>query len=1394
MGGYVKRFSLILFITFLSFSSFSQWIKEGTASGNINDLKKGQNSSYVYLGIDGGFISYLPSSEAFSDNSLNLPSGSILKFDELFDSSNNRRYFAVLSENGVYVRNSSMSKFLWANPRGIIDSSENPTDYLNLKGIAITKDSTNKYAIYLGMKDYGIFKKLFCNNINNWCPEILFYDDAEDDSPWEITGIFHRDRCRKVSGNYSFKAGANDYPTCTAYYPAYSSGTLTLGTQINLGSSGHGYYLKFWEYYDTNTNDYCTVQISTDNGSTWQTIDSYYGDGKKWQQKSYSLEAFSGYIKIRFTFGDSFLSGTGEGWYIDDIEITRESVWERLNPQIPNLDITDLYYYNASAGNKLFVTTAGGIYRYDSNSWTLVSPGYKFLSIDGPPYNTNGYIIAGSEGYGVYSTSNPLSIFTSWCGTTPPPSGNFVSVSVDSINPLEGPFSAITENKFYKLKPSCSPAYEEYRADFEQKGLSVLSDCNNPTRPSFYVGTKGLGLFKLNCNDYQEEKLPMGNEGDINPSYIPNKNVTKISISKDLEPVFFASSLSDGLFKSLYKYNGKDYYVRYFFDSSIKGIQRGTAIAISPLYDESASVSTKKLYVFLGTDGKGIFRSVDGGGTWTKYSFGYKVVDMAISPNFLSDNKVYLLTENGQVYYTTNNGSSWVEDTSFPSTPKKGYDIEISPNFASDNTIFVATSLGLYKYSTNGWQLKFSRYPVLSVTLAPLYHNISGSDLESSTVIIGTRDGGIWHSFNKGEEGWTQVPNYTNSTVPLIKLHPEGDAYSISGEDLYSIFLINELNSTNNGVYSLKYLSTGWSISKISNMYRISDIAFHPYFKRTGEIREVYLGTSNDKIYIGSYPTFSWEKALGFNSTPPYVFSVLEDPDFTGIKLAGTKGYGPIISFNKGLSYYPFGSLRYNNYVLHTVPSVAITNNVSTHKVLMASSDDEIQGPYGIYYLTYPVTNPYWYRAYLCLPPNDCSSPPTNYSQTNFNGDLIKEIRYTNLGTDIEASDFNLGPIISDPNMGGNYGVYWQVDSPSPNMPENICDITYPISLSPGRGTKSAFIWGVSGLSHGFRSTVAGAYKWTLTEGWSIRNGSGSFSLPSADWRAVYSLSENEVIVGARDGYGVFKTEDGGLKWINASEGLDSTSFKVNAFTSFGSYIFAAIEESSEGLEDGGVYMSDCQGRGYAWVPFSDGLFCTSNYDLSMGSVITTGSTCDGIYHRENIYYTGTPTSYFIHKRENPWNEREVHFYDKSAGLCTSNCITCPNAQWDWSCNDGFFSNFQNPTHIFSNSGSFYCYLNINNGYYSDSFDTSIYIPEILTLKIQKNGDLPRLYWERISGDESLVYKYKVYRSTDPQGSSISNLITITPADPLYCNSTHCWFTDTEATGSVYYYRIFTQD
>ncbi|MEM8963844.1 MAG: M14 family zinc carboxypeptidase [Acidobacteriota bacterium] len=129
------------------------------------------------------------------------------------------------------------------------------------------------------------------------------------ENPWEITSETANSPTRAWSdspgGNYENNIDIS-----------LMSPVLDLTDYTNLE-------LEFWHNYDLeNGFDFGFVELSTNGGTTWQTLASYT-DTSDWQSVSLPLDlsdAPTNQIRLRFRL-DSDFTETRDGWYVDDIVI-----------------------------------------------------------------------------------------------------------------------------------------------------------------------------------------------------------------------------------------------------------------------------------------------------------------------------------------------------------------------------------------------------------------------------------------------------------------------------------------------------------------------------------------------------------------------------------------------------------------------------------------------------------------------------------------------------------------------------------------------------------------------------------------------------------------------------------------------------------------------------------------------------------------------------------------------------------------------------------------------------------------------------------------------------------------------------------------------------------------
>lgn len=177
--------------------------------------------------------------------------------------------------------------------------------------------------------------------------ETIFYDDFEQDKGWSLTGEWQRAVPQGLGGlqpNQSNTSGPADADHAV-------SGTRILGTDVTgLGTYPGNYEpmlpplayvattpeistdfyadvrLSFQRWLNVHLFDHASIDISTDNGSTWTTIwdNQQVQNTSAWSQISYIVPRANRKpsVRFRFTLGETGGTNLQSGWNIDNLVVT----------------------------------------------------------------------------------------------------------------------------------------------------------------------------------------------------------------------------------------------------------------------------------------------------------------------------------------------------------------------------------------------------------------------------------------------------------------------------------------------------------------------------------------------------------------------------------------------------------------------------------------------------------------------------------------------------------------------------------------------------------------------------------------------------------------------------------------------------------------------------------------------------------------------------------------------------------------------------------------------------------------------------------------------------------------------------------------------------------------
>ncbi|NEP18647.1 MAG: hypothetical protein F6J97_17380 [Leptolyngbya sp. SIO4C1] len=203
--------------------------------------------------------------------------------------------------------------------------------------------------------------------------------------------------------------------------------------------------------------------------------------------------------------------------------------------------------------------------------------------------------------------------------------------------------------------------------------------------------------------------------------------------------------------------------------------ERALTLVPSPSYASDRTL-------FLGTQKGRIYRSTDGGRSYDpvgqiEAQAGNESPYLVISPNFAADQTLYMTGPAG-VYQTTDAGQTWQPVTDAAQFQTKGsFRLAISPDYAQDQMLLLATSAGLYQTVDAGrsWQAVTG----LAAEAAPYVEAvaISPNYAVDQTFFVSLRGQGLMKTTDRGQTfepvgdatlPFAIVTNFEAATMPLV--------------------------------------------------------------------------------------------------------------------------------------------------------------------------------------------------------------------------------------------------------------------------------------------------------------------------------------------------------------------------------------------------------------------------------------------------------------------------------------------------------------------------------------------------------------------------------------------------------------------------------------------------
>src|SRR6266540_1768020 len=251
--------------------------------------------------------------------------------------------------------------------------------------------------------------------------------------------------------------------------------------------------------------------------------------------------------------------------------------------------------------------------------------------------------------------------------------------------------------------------------------------------------------------------------------------------------------------------------------------------------------------VYAALDGAGVYRSTDGGNTWSPAGLdALSVRSIEVDPY---DSSILYAAANGQIYRSVNAASSWeavtatvLASANVQTVTFNPPDLTQTPPPARTDTIYAAALGGLYRSADGG-----TSWVMLDVAAIAFYPQAS------SSLLVGTAADGIYRSDSSGRSwyAWNDGNDATRANAVAF-LAPQGTV----------IFA-----GTNDGVFSFDNSGADLVVTAVSGTTAVSsDTDTSPPITVTATVKNVGAGSTSSWFYTCAY--LSSDAAITTEDTP----------------------------------------------------------------------------------------------------------------------------------------------------------------------------------------------------------------------------------------------------------------------------------------------------------------------------------------------------------------------------------------------------------------------------------------------------------------------------------------------------------------------------------------------
>ena len=302
--------------------------------------------------------------------------------------------------------------------------------------------------------------------------------------------------------------------------------------------------------------------------------------------------------------------------------------------------------------------------------------------------------------------------------------------------------------------------------------------------------------------------------------------------------------------------------------------------------------------VYAGSYGSGVYKSLDGGETWSLTSQGMAnlyVYSLAIDPS--NSSIIYAGTYRGKIYKSTNGGQSWSWSSSGIQDQAIVYSIAIDPQ--SPNIIYAATR----GVSTNGsapWNGVVYKSINSGLNWVPCLENLGGSGVQDwaysvivnphahKQVLLATHENGPYRSDDYGSESsWNSIDNGIGDfSGRSIVISPQPENANIY---YYGVWHVDTIYKSNNAAASWLRVNRGLTYQHVYS------VTIDPL-----NVNNVFLSTFVNGIIKTTDGSASWQSG---GLPIDHIYTVAINPETPGQMLAGTSGDGVFRSQDSGITW-----------------------------------------------------------------------------------------------------------------------------------------------------------------------------------------------------------------------------------------------------------------------------------------------------------------------------------------------------------------------------------------------------------------------------------------------------------------------------------------------------------